>query len=365
MDEPGGRQAFWETLWPVRGTSETWWRLERAGLTMPVRVDPAALRGPTRRQARGPGWRRTSRGLFVPAGTPSDGAEQRIVEAAAVLPRGGGVTGWAALRWSGGAWFDGMEPGGQTPLPVTLAIGDSRILAQPGFEVSEEHLRPYDMEELDGLPLTSAVRSVTYLMRHASTLLEAVTALDMAAYNDLVSVNEVLAYQPTLPAWTGIPLCRKASVLADENAWSPREVKVRLTWTMLAELPRPLCNRPVFDRAGRHVATPDLLDEEAGVALEYDGELHLAGAQRRRDRDREEALRRVGLEYLTVMAGDSDERVADRMREVRARARWEAPSRRDWTVDLPSWWVPTFTVDQRRELDHEQRSRWLRLRRTA
>jgi hypothetical protein len=29
--------------------------------------------------------------------------EQRIVEAAAVLPAYGGVTGWAALRWLGAA----------------------------------------------------------------------------------------------------------------------------------------------------------------------------------------------------------------------------------------------------------------------
>lgn len=365
MDERSGRTAVRETISPVRGTSEVWWQLERPGLTLPRRVDPNGLQGPTRGQARGPKWRQTSRGLHVPASTPIDCVEQRIVEAAAVLPPGTGVTGWAGLRWGGGAWFDGLDPGGKAPLPVTLAIGDSTIVAQPGIQVSEEQLRPYDMQVLDGLPLTIPVRSVTFLMRHAESLLEAVTALDMAAYNDLVSIAEVVAYQPTLPAWTGIPLCRKATAHADENAWSPREVRTRLTWIVVAELPRPLCNRPVFDRSGHHIATPDLLDEEAGVALEYNGALHLSGEQRRRDRDREEALRRVGLECLTVMAGDSDDRVAERMHEVRARARWEAPSRRGWTVDLPRWWIPTFTVDQRRELDDDQRSRWLKLRRTA
>lgn len=349
----------------VRGTSECWWQLERPGLTMPVRIDPKGLRGPTPGQARGKRWRLTSRGLYVPEGVPMDILEQRIVEAAVVLPPGTGVTGWAGLRWSGGAWFDGLDSSGAAQQPVTLAIGDSTIVAQRGFEVSEEHLRPYDLIQLDGLPITIPLRSVTFLMRYAATLVDAVTAIDMATYNDLVSIDEVASYQQTLPAWTGIPLCRAATVHADENAWSPREVRTRLVWTRVAELPRPLSNRPVFDRWGHHIGTPDLLDEEAGVVCEYNGSLHLAGVQRRRDRDREEAFRRCGLEYLEVMAGDSDEQVARRIDEIRSRAAWTAPTTRDWTIALPHWWIPTFTVEQRRDLDEHQRSRLLRLRRTA
>lgn len=347
----------------VRGTTECWWQLERTGLVMPVRTDPTGRRGPTQGQARGKRWRTTSRGLHVPEGVATDVVEQRIVEAAAVLATG--VTGWAALRWCGGAWFDGLDSGGTERQPVTLAIGDSRIVAQQGFEISEEHLRPYDLTQIDGLPITIPLRSVTFLMRYAATLVDAVTAIDMAAYNDLVSIEEVAAYQQTLPAWTGIPLCRAATAHADENAWSPREVRTRLVWTHVAELPRPLSNRPVFDRQGNHIGTPDLLDEEAGVVCEYNGSLHLAGAQRRRDRDREEAFRGCGLEYLEVMAGDADEQVARRIHEIRSRAAWAAPSTRGWTTALPHWWIPTFTVDQRRNLDEPQRKRLLRLRRTA
>ncbi len=331
---------------------------------MPVRIDPTGERGPTRGTSRGKAWRTSSRGLVVPSEVELT-TEQRIVEAAAVTPRGTGVSGWAGLRWAGGYWFDGLAGDGHTELPVTLAIGDSRVVARPGIEVSEEHLRPYDLTRVDGLPVTTTVRSVTYLMRHAPTLVEAVTALDMAAYNDLVSVDEVVAYQHTMPAWTGIPLCRKASAYADENAWSPREVRMRLTWVLEAELPPPLCNRPVFDRWGHHLGTPDLLDEEAGVICEYNGALHLAGAQRRRDRDRDEIFRRVGLEVVEVLAGDSDSTVAGRMRAARQRARWQAPSTREWTTTLPSWWVPTYTVAQRRGLDASSRERFLRLRLNA
>jgi len=333
---------------------------------MPVRVDPAGVTGPTPGQARGPRWRTTSRGLRVRIEVDDDVVEQRIVEAAAVLPRGGGVTGWAGLRWCGGYWFDGLSSDGVTRLPVTLATGDSSIVAQPGFEISEEHLRPFDMSAVDGMPSTLPLRSVTYLMRHAEDWRDAVVALDMAAYNDLVSLEEVRAYKESLPAWTGIGQLRKGLQRGDENAWSPREVRTRLVWTEDAELPRPFTNRPVFDRGGRLIGTPDLLDEEAGVAVDYDGAVHLVGSQRRRDRDREEAFRGVGLEYLTVLAGDHDVgRLAARMLRTRSRARFEAPTTRAWTIEPPRWWVPTWTVEQRRNLSERDRARLLAIRRTA
>ena len=296
-----------------------------------------------------------------------DGSQvaQRIVEAAAVLPPGTGVTGWAGLRWLGGSWFEGLGHDGATLLDVPLAVGDSTIVAQSGFTVSEEQLRPDDLMTCDGLPLTTALRSVTFMMRHADTLVDSVIALDMAAYDDLVSVREVAAYQHTMPAWTGIPLCRKATALADENSWSPRETRTRLVWQRVAELPPLLCNRPLFDRFGRLLGPPDLLDEEAGVVVEYDGAVHLAGAQRRLDRDRGELFRHVGLEHLVVMAGDTSTRTAERMHAARARAAWSAPSQRAWTVMPPSWWVPTLTVEQRRNLDQHTRERVLRYRRAA
>ena len=55
---------------------------------------------------------------------------------------------------------------------------------------------------------------------------------------------------------------------------------MRLVWELDAGHPRPLCNVPLFDRHGRHLATPDLVDPGAGVVGEYDGAVHLTGAQR-------------------------------------------------------------------------------------
>ncbi len=305
----------------------------------------------------------------MPADVDGSIPEQRIVEAAAVLPAYGGVTGWAGLRWLGGVWFDGLALGGRETLPVTLAVGDSTITSQAGIHVSEEAIAPRDLTVVDGMPVTTAVYAVVFLMRHASDDREASKHLAMAAYSDLVSIDEAAAYAGLRPrtglsAWFGIPRCRSGILLAEENCWSPPEFEMLLIWMLDAGFPRPLCNHPVFDRFGNHIGTPDLFDPEAGVVGEYNGALHLEGAQRRRDRTREEAFRRVGLECFTMLAGDSADpnRMADRMHATRSRARWAAPANRDWSIELPPWWIPTFTVEQRRNLDEGQRARLLKVR---
>ncbi|MBB6628459.1 hypothetical protein H5V45_14135 [Nocardioides sp. KIGAM211] len=292
-----------------------------------------------------------------------DRVEQRIVEAAAVLPSYGGVTGWAALRWLGGRWFEGTDVAGWR-LPVTLATGGLNVRHQPGIRVCKEKLDPRDLIEVDGLRITTAARSVCFEMRYADNLRLAVRAADMACFNDLVSTSELSTYVLAHAAWTGIPRARDALGLMQENSWSPAEVDLRLVWTVDAGLGIPLCNVPIFDRAGRHLGTPDLFDPDAGVAVEYDSSLHLTGFQRARDVRREEVFRSHGLEYLTSVAadrGDVDALVA-RIHATRARARWLPESQRAWTTQAPPWWVRTETVEQRRRLTSGQRSYLLRHR---
>jgi hypothetical protein len=284
------------------------------------------------------------------------------VEAAAVLPAYGGVTGWAGLRWLGALWFDGYAGDGATMRPVCLVTAGDDIRHQAGIQVSAERLAPTEQLTHDGLRVTTAIRSVTYEMRYAASIGAAVVAADMAMQADLVSTRELWAHALTHPGWTGVPQCREAIMLTDENSWSPQETSaLRLVWVLEAGLPHPLCNIPVFDRSGRHVGTPDILDEEAGVAGEYDGSVHLQLARRARDLRREEAFRSVGLEYFTVLAADARDRagVVRRMRATRARARFAAPADRAWTIEKPAWWIPTETVAQRRALTADQRRRWL------
>ena len=338
----------------------------RPGVVVPVRVDPDGLTGPTRRQARGARWRHSSWGFYVPAWTDPESVEQRIVEAAVHLPRDGGVTGWAALRWMRGHWFGGTDARG-APLDVTLATAGLHARARPGIAICEEKMAPRDLVVVDGLRVTTPVRSVCFAMRYAGSVREAARVLDLAAYSDLVSIEELRAYAYEHPAWTGIPRCRDAIPYADENAWSPAEFDMRWTWWVDAAFPRPLCNRPVFDLRGRHLGTPDLIDPAHGVVGQYDGALHLAGGQRMKDIQQEATFRSVGLEPVTMLAPDRHDPAAflHRLRLAYARAAARPAAERRWSVVPPSWWVPTTTVAARRHLDTDQRARLLRYRRTA
>ena len=338
--------------------------VSRQRLVAPVRTDRRGVRGPTRGQARSAEWRRSSHGLYVPSDVDPTVPQQRIVEAAALIPPGGGaVTGWAALQWLGGTWFEGTAAGGQ-PQPVELALW-AYIRPQPIVRICEERIDPRDLILVDGLPLTVPARSVCFLMRYAHDVREAVAYADMAMFNDLVTLDELWDYALAHAGWTGIPQCREGLSLADENAWSPMEVRTRIGWEVDAGLPRPLTNVPIFDLAGRHIGTPDLFDPDAGLVVEYDGQIHLQDRVRRRDRDREEAFRSVQLECLTVMRGDLEDRarLVKRMNDARARAKWLPPDARPWTIEGPSWWKPTLTVAQRRALSEIDRGRLLRHRR--
>lgn len=333
--------------------------VRRPELVRPVRIDRAGKVGPTRGQVAGKGWRRTSHGHYLPARFTAETPEQRIVEAAMVLGADDAVTGWAALRWLGADAFDGVEL--DRELPVPLLVDDHRIDAPPGAFITAERRQRDDRRVVDGLSVTHPLRSVCFEMRFAPTLVEAVKIFDVAAQSDLISKEEAGAYVPRLSGWTGVARCREAIALGDENTWSRMETEMRLLWRGIGLL-NLVSNHPVFDRAGNHIGTPDLLDLDHGVVGEYDGSLHLEGRQRAKDLRREGAFRRLGLEYVTMVAADRRD-PADFLRRTRDACRRAGRDRTGvWTVKPPPWWMPTTTVEERRALTSEQRARILHRR---
>jgi len=340
--------------------------ITRHGVVVPVPVDPAGVAGPTPGQARGPRWRRVAKDLYVPTGTASTDLEQRIVEAVVGCGPTAAATGWAALAWSGARWFRGTGPDGQQPLPVPVALGDRRaVRARAGVEISEDWLFEGDVVLHDGLPITVPERSVSYEARRARTMTAAVTVVDMAAYDDLVDLGALAAYVRRLGSRPGVRRLREAVDLADENAWSPQEVRMRLRWRSVAPRAGLLCNPPIFDLDGRHLVTPDLLDPAAGVVGEYDGRIHLQESTFRRDLERDSLYRDLGLELATMMSTDGRDADAfgERLRRCYARARTgDVPALRPWTLEQPRWWTSTATVARRRALGQHERVIWLRHR---
>jgi len=329
----------------------------------PARIDPEGITGPTRGEAYGPQWRRTSQGFFVPVTADTASDEQRIVEAAAVLPSDGAVTGWAALRWLGAMWFGGARGSGELR-PVAVLTRCGEIRSQAGITVSSELRRPGEAVDADGVRVTIPVRSTLFEVRYAGSLEQAVVHADMAMQADLVSQRELRSYTSTLGTWTGVPLARDALAWTDENSWSPQETRLRLVWVRLATLPRPLCNAPVFDRGGRHIGTPDLIDPHAGVVGEYEGAVHLRSRQRGVDVRREQAFRDVGLEYVAWVGDDWRDEwgIVARIRSAYARAARTPSGQRLWSMTAPPWWIRTDTVSRRRALSARDRERLLRYR---
>lgn len=338
-------------------------------VVLPVRVDRAGVRGPTKHQAAQGGWRRSSRGRYVPSLVETT-AVQRVAEAGVLLGRPGvAVTGWGNLAWRGSRWADGRRADGSA-LPVELASNGQALREQPLLRLCQERVDPATFERVDGLLLTTAVEAACFSARYAETLDAAVEALDMACADDLVSLAEVAAWLAAHPRRRGVDQARAALALADENAWSPREVHLRLAWERAVGV-RPLTNRPVFDRAGHHLGTPDLVDPVTGVCGEYDGDHHLTRTQRRKDLARERTLREHDLEPFVVVAGDlsAGGALEQRLATATARAARVPAAERRWTLDEPRWWVPAHTVALRRALSGVEREIWLppgrRDRRTA
>lgn len=311
-----------------------------AGLVMPVRLDPTGRSGPTRSAARGRRWNRVGPGWYLPASADLDVVEQRILAQSVRLPPDGGVTGWAALRWRGAAFFDGVDQGGTRMLPVPLAIaGRGSRAADPRVAYSWEQFAPYERETVDGLACATVQRALFDEVRRLGAVRAGVVAIDMAAAAGLISVAGFADYVDTRPAWTRVRIARGAVDLADDDSRSPQESRMRLVWVVDARLPWPLCNQPVFGLDGRLLGYPDLFDPAAGLVGEYDGADHLEEDRRRADRAREERFRDHGLEYVAVVRGElSDvDRVSRRLVAAYRRAPFLAADRRRWTLDHPAW----------------------------
>jgi hypothetical protein len=261
------------------------------------------------------------------------------VEAAALLPPSGAVTGWAALHLRGAAFLDGRRYGGLRPVALTIGPGQGRR-KRDGIRFLEDRLGP--VEWVFGIPCTAPLRALLDELRLSDDVREAVVAMEMAAAAWLATVDQMREFVEGHSGWDGVPQARQALDLAADGADSPQEVRYRMVWELDAGLPRPLVNQPVFDRRGRLLGYPDLLDPVAGLVGEYDGDDHRRAARHSSDVGRESRFRDVGLEVTRATGADVRDRLAlaARIRAARARARFEPPETRRWTLTPPPGFRP-------------------------
>lgn len=322
-------------------------RCERPSTLVPAVRVGSGPGAPSRSAVRGRQWRSCGPGLYVPASAVQSIVEQRILEQAARVGPRGGLTAWAALRWYGAAYFDGTGPRGEL-LPVPLLVAGKNIRGDARCAPSWEQFAPSERRVVAGVPCATPQRALFDEMHRTGSLRDAVVAMDMAAAARLISVGLMGRYVVHRRAWTGVPLVRAALALATDDSRSPQESRMRLVWCIDAGLPAPYCNRPVFSPDGALIGIPDMLDPEAGLAVEYDGADHLLEDRRKKDLEREAAFRDHGLEYLAVVRGMMSERVrlAGRMGAARRRAQFAPSDRRRWTLEPPAWFDVPETLDE-------------------
>ena len=318
-----------------------------ADLVRPVRTDPSGTDGPTRNQARGPYWKQTSSGMYVPSSVDSTVVEQRILEQGSRIPGYGAVTGWAALRWHGATYFDGTGYDGEL-LPVPLILHDG-IRPDPRFTQTEsqlactERMRGRRAARDDGAarvvrrgtadPQRSRVGGGD---RHGggrpADLCASVRDVRRPAER-VGPASRTLARR--LP-WLGTTAARRRN-----TAWCwcgcSTPVSIRRCATA----------RCSTSTAGSS-ASRTCWTSRPGLVGEYQGEDHKDGARHRKDVEREERFRDHGLEFFELVGGDIARRhvAVNRMLSARRRAKFLPPESRAWTLEPPPWRSRPETVDE-------------------
>lgn len=213
-------------------------RAHPVGLVVPRQVDPSGVTGPTRTQASGSQWRRTTRGRAVPA-SAARSVEQRILEEAQRLPPGGAVGGWAALLLHGAAYAESDEP-------VPLVVGRTdNLAARPGTRVVRLAAPPQVVLR-HGIPCVDPVTALLDVVHREARLRHRVVTIDMTLAAGVVTLAQLVAVVERL----GATRLREALPLVDPRSASPMESWLRLVWVLDAGLPVPRSNWPLFDLQG-------------------------------------------------------------------------------------------------------------------
>jgi len=230
----------------------------------PFTLEAARRAGVSREQLQTAAWRHLRYGLYAWAGLS---VTPKLILSALHLrmPEGAAFSGRTA------AWLHGLDLPPCDPVEVTIP-DQCRVSARAGVSAYLSNLGDDDVVRRRGLPTTAALRTITDLGRR-QPLVEAVVAVDMALHAPLVSLADLRAFVDAHRGAKGIARLRRVLPLAEPAAESAMESRLRML-LVLAGLPRPEVQVPIYDDQGRFLGRPDLFYRQPMVALEYDGGNH-------------------------------------------------------------------------------------------
>ncbi|HEU4567598.1 MAG TPA: hypothetical protein VFR99_06135 [Marmoricola sp.] len=284
----------------------------------------ASAEGFTRSDLDSPRWRSSLRNVHSPVDQDPTHPHLRLLEAAGALVPGTALGGWAAGWLHGARELDGRGHGGQELEPVLVCLDPpAQIRWRRGLRPFRSRLLPTDLDVVDGVTVTSVVRTGFDLARLAPSLADAVADLDCLCRDCELDPAAVAAYASQRRRWRGVEQAVRAAGLVDVRTRSRGESRLRVLWRCDAKLPRPEVNARVVDPSGHLLGIVDLLDVESGLAGEYDGSDHRELAQHTADNGREEGLERAGLTVVRFTSLDLSHRLrtVQRLREAWLAAR--------------------------------------------
>jgi hypothetical protein len=232
--------------------------------------------------------RREFRNVYVDARVP-DSRNGRLRAIKLVAPSNAVVSDETA------AWVRGLDvfaPGRRHDFTPSLVARHGRGRVRHNGSRGRQAIIPADdIEYIDGVHLTTPVRTVSDLLRKLYRPY-ALAAGDAFAHAGLVEIDEVVEYVARLKGYRGIVQARSLAAIIEPKTQSPGESWQRLRM-LDAGFPPPEPQHEVVDELGRSffidLPYPDLL-----IGSEFDGrEFHTADHDREHDQGRRHYLSEV------------------------------------------------------------------------
>jgi hypothetical protein len=263
---------------------------------------------PSRGTLAGPRFRPLFRGTHV--ASPVDDDLVARARAAGLLVDDAVVGGYAAAAIHGAD----CAP---RHVPVDLVVGRRRIRSRTGLLVRQDELREDEVVRVDGLKVTTPLRTAFDLVRRLG-FVEGVVALDSLARIGEFEPEDLLDHLGGRTRPRGFRRLAPAVAAADSRADSPPETLLRLH--LVADgLPRPELQYPVPVAGVAWIPHVDMAWPEQKVAVEYQGDQHRTDLEQWcRDQERWALLAAAGWLVIPATWADVHRRPATFAGRVRA-----------------------------------------------
>lgn len=284
-------------------------------MSRPFRGSAAVAAGSvTRAQLRGPRFRRLYPDVYLSADQVVDLRTRSL--AAYLLANGrGALGGYSATELL-------QAPCAPLAAPAELILPSGKLRPAPGLLVHRWALDPDESTVVDGLRVTSPLRTAYDLARRL-TLVEAVVAVDALSARSGFPPSHLLRLRNRHLGLRGSRQVYRVVQLAEPKADSAMETRLRLA-LVLRGLPPPKVQFPVPDERANVVAWLDLAYPARRLGIEYDGAEHRSQQRAMRDLDRQARLTALGWRVLRFTASDVMNRpevIAERVRRALATPR--------------------------------------------